>query len=101
MQEEAKSPSNGQFLNKYTKKAMESIAPILEGFTPKTSSSENMSLKLPPPMLDDKPPMYRSGSSNSHCDLSIDEGRKEGAERQGATPQLLRPMRLLRCVNWR
>lgn len=79
MQEEAKSPSNGQFLNKYTKKAMESIAPILEGFTPKTSSSENMSLKLPPPMLDDKPPMYRSGSSNSHCDLSIDEGRKEGA----------------------
>ncbi|CCD27134.1 inositol polyphosphate kinase VIP1 NDAI_0J02420 [Naumovozyma dairenensis CBS 421] len=36
------------FLNKSTKKAMESIAPILEGFSPKTSASENTSLKLPP-----------------------------------------------------
>lgn len=36
------------FLDSNTKKAMESIAPILEGFTPKTSSSENKSLKLPP-----------------------------------------------------
>lgn len=39
------------FLNSNTKKAMESIAPILEGFTPKTSSSENTSLKLPPPSM--------------------------------------------------
>ncbi|AMD19948.1 HCL203Wp [Eremothecium sinecaudum] len=36
------------YLSSNTKKAMESIAPILEGFTPKTSSSENTSLKLPP-----------------------------------------------------
>lgn len=36
------------FLDSNTKKAMESIAPILEGFTPKTSSSENKSLRLPP-----------------------------------------------------
>lgn len=35
-------------LDKKTKKAMESIAPILEGFIPKTSASENTSLKLPP-----------------------------------------------------
>ncbi|AAS52766.1 AER082Wp [Eremothecium gossypii ATCC 10895] len=39
------------FLSCSTKKAMESIAPILEGFTPKTSSSENTSLKLPPASL--------------------------------------------------
>ncbi|CCK69056.1 inositol polyphosphate kinase VIP1 KNAG_0B06270 [Huiozyma naganishii CBS 8797] len=38
-------------LSKNTKKAMQSIAPILEGFNPKTSNSENMSLKLPPPSL--------------------------------------------------
>ncbi|EDO18706.1 hypothetical protein Kpol_1055p63 [Vanderwaltozyma polyspora DSM 70294] len=31
-----------------SKKAMESIAPMLQDFTPKTSSSENTSLKLPP-----------------------------------------------------
>lgn len=37
------------FLDSKTKKAMESIAPILEGFAPKTSASENTSLKLPPP----------------------------------------------------
>lgn len=36
------------YLDSNTKKAMESIAPILEGFKPKTSSSENKSLKLPP-----------------------------------------------------
>lgn len=41
------------FLNKNTKKAMQSIAPILEGFSPKTSASENMSLKLPPPGIPD------------------------------------------------
>lgn len=36
-----------------TKKAMASIAPILEGFTPKTSSSENTTqLVLPPPAVD-------------------------------------------------
>ena len=32
------------------KKAMESMAPILMEFSPKTSSSENTSLKLPPPV---------------------------------------------------
>ncbi|CCF56006.1 hypothetical protein KAFR_0A05710 [Kazachstania africana CBS 2517] len=37
------------YSNYNTKKAMESIAPILEGFNPKTSTSENKSLKLPPP----------------------------------------------------
>ncbi|GCE98704.1 inositol hexakisphosphate and diphosphoinositol-pentakisphosphate kinase [Zygosaccharomyces mellis] len=37
------------FLDPKTKKAMESIAPILESFAPKTSASENTSLKLPPP----------------------------------------------------
>ncbi|CAD6637752.1 BJ4_G0032940.mRNA.1.CDS.1 [Saccharomyces cerevisiae] len=41
------------FLNKNTQKAMQSIAPILEGFSPKTSASENMSLKLPPPGIQD------------------------------------------------
>lgn len=39
------------FLDQKTKKAMESIAPILEGFIPKTSASENTSLKLPPPEI--------------------------------------------------
>lgn len=34
-------------------KAMASIAPILEGFTPKTSSSENNSVHLPPPAVSD------------------------------------------------
>lgn len=38
-------------LNRNTQKAMESIAPILEGFNPKTSTSENMSLKLPPAVI--------------------------------------------------
>lgn len=38
-------------LNKNTQKAMESIAPILEGFNPKTSTSENMSLRLPPAVI--------------------------------------------------
>lgn len=38
-------------LNRSTQKAMESIAPILEGFNPKTSTSENMSLKLPPAVV--------------------------------------------------
>lgn len=37
------------FLDPKTKKAMESIAPILESFAQKTSASENTSLKLPPP----------------------------------------------------
>lgn len=38
-------------LDMKTKKAMESIAPILEGFIPKTSASENTSLKLPPSQI--------------------------------------------------
>lgn len=42
------------FLDNKTKKTMESIAPILEGFTPKTSSSENTSLKLPPVVQHEK-----------------------------------------------
>ncbi|KAL3234390.1 Inositol hexakisphosphate and diphosphoinositol-pentakisphosphate kinase [Nakaseomyces bracarensis] len=80
------SPS-GPFVNKYTKKAMESIAPILEGFTPKTSSSENTSLKLPPPSLEDngKPPMYRSGSSTSHYNLTIEEDGDDGTRKMGKT----------------
>ncbi|KAL6947016.1 inositol hexakisphosphate and diphosphoinositol-pentakisphosphate kinase [Hanseniaspora vineae] len=41
------SPMTPQELQRNTKKAMESIAPILEGFVPKTSSSENTSLKIP------------------------------------------------------
>lgn len=41
------------FLDPKTKKAMESIAPILEGFDPKTSASENTSLRLPPPGIPD------------------------------------------------
>ncbi|CAR26575.1 ZYRO0B13002p [Zygosaccharomyces rouxii] len=41
------------FLDSKTKKAMESIAPILESFAPKTSASENTSLKLPPPGIPD------------------------------------------------
>ena len=44
-EEEAISPL---LLSNSTKKAMESIAPILEGFSPKTSASENTSLRLPP-----------------------------------------------------
>lgn len=38
---------NRSFVHKNTKKAMASIAPILEGFKPKTSASENTSLRLP------------------------------------------------------
>ncbi|QLG71626.1 hypothetical protein HG535_0B06720 [Zygotorulaspora mrakii] len=45
------SPSSPIALDQKTKKAMESIAPILEGFIPKTSASENTSLKLPPPSI--------------------------------------------------
>ena len=47
--------TNNSYSNFYddTKKAMASIAPILEGFTPKTSSSENTSqIHLPPPAVE-------------------------------------------------
>lgn len=44
-------PTPPAVLAQNTKKAMESIAPILEGFIPKTSASENTSLKLPPPSI--------------------------------------------------
>ncbi|CAR22923.1 inositol polyphosphate kinase VIP1 [Lachancea thermotolerans CBS 6340] len=55
-------------LNNKTKKAMESIAPILEGFSPKTSASENTSLKLPPPGS----PHESHIDEDIGCDLNLD-----------------------------
>ncbi|CCH46114.1 Inositol hexakisphosphate and diphosphoinositol-pentakisphosphate kinase 1 [Wickerhamomyces ciferrii] len=49
------------------KKAMASIAPILEGFTPKTSSSENNSqIHLPPPAVETNNSSSVSSRKSSH-----------------------------------
>ncbi|SCU77641.1 LAMI_0A01838g1_1 [Lachancea mirantina] len=61
------STNSPQMINHKTKKAMESIAPILEGFSPKTSASENTSLKLPPPGLP-----VETHSEEEHGELALD-----------------------------
>ncbi|SCU97486.1 LAFA_0G11672g1_1 [Lachancea sp. 'fantastica'] len=61
-------PVSPLLLNNKTKKAMESIAPILEGFSPKTSASENTSFKLPPPGS----PHQSHVDDDIGCDLGLD-----------------------------
>lgn len=75
-------------LNSKTKKAMESIAPILEGFTPKTSSSENTSLKLPPPGVPQDSQVDDNNSEDNALDrtLSITSQHSNASSRPALSP---------------
>ncbi|SCU90167.1 LAME_0E07338g1_1 [Lachancea meyersii CBS 8951] len=81
-------PVSPLLLNNKTKKAMESIAPILEGFSPKTSASENTSLKLPPPGS----PHQTHVEDDIGCDmslnrtLSINSQHSSSSSRPGLSP---------------
>ncbi|SCU98449.1 LADA_0H13102g1_1 [Lachancea dasiensis] len=84
----AQGPVSPLLLNNKTKKAMESIAPILEGFSPKTSASENTSLKLPPPSSphDSQVEDDIGGDMPLNRSVSISSQHSSASSRPGLSP---------------